>query len=337
MDSAPPKPWYSRRPWIVGIIVLAIFIIALCYVYMIYGNIFLRYPKYNFHHETWMAKLAPQTQLKDIVFPGSHDSLMFEPVKFKVKYTNMEENVKNFQKFSFIPGINYKVNRWTQTQNSSILEQLNNGIRAFDFRIAAKDKICYGFHSFLGPELKPSLDDINTFLGQNPQEIILISVRTDIDACKTLVYDYLGDKIFNYAPSDNLKDLALEDLWARNKNIIISDWQDSKIIISDWLNSYDEEAKIDYLTSHLKTRLAGDGDNNAEFYNLEWTLTPQTNQVGFNYDSLLYSSYKFNQNLPKFLKTLPPELKSQINILSIDNSASFDLYALIERTFYEND
>ena len=69
---------------------------------------------------------------------------------------------------------------------------------------------------------------------------------------------------------------------------------------------------------------------------MEWTLTPQTRQVGFDYDSLLYKSYKFNQKLPLFLENLPPELKSQINILSVDNSASFDLYALIERTFYPN-
>ena len=328
------ETWYSRRPWLLAvIIVLSIFVIVFCYIYMLYGNIFLDYPRYNFHHEKWMAKLSSQTQLKDIVFPGSHDSLIFEPVKFKTKYDNIAEDAIKFQKLSFIPGINYKVNRWTQTQNSIILEQLNNGIRAFDFRIAEKDNICYGFHTFLGSELKPSLDDIKTFLKQNPKEIILLSVRTDDDLCKDLIYDSLNDKIFHYNPTDNLKNLTLEDLWARNKNVIISDWQDSKIIISDWLNSYDEEEKINYLEDHLKIRLTEDDENNNEFYNLEWTLTPQTMQVGFHYDSLLYSSYKFNQKLPKFLKTLPSQLKSQINILSIDNVASFDLYALIERTF----
>ena len=329
------ETWYSRRPWLLAvIIVLSIFVIVFCYIYMLYGNIFLDYPRYNFHHEKWMAKLSSQTQLKDIVFPGSHDSLIFEPIKFKTKYANIEAGGKTFQKVSFIPGINEKVNRWTQTQNSTILEQLNNGIRAFDFRITSKDDICYGFHTFLGSELKPSLDDIKTFLKQNPKEIILITVRTDIDLCKNLIHDSLDDKIFHYNPTDNLKTLTLEDLWARNKNVIISDWQNSKIIISDWLNSYDEEEKIDYWTNHLKTRLAMDDENNNEFYNLEWTLTPQTKQVGFHSDSLLYSSYKFNQKLSKFLKTLPPQLKDQINILSIDNSSSFDLYALIERTFY---
>ena len=133
---------------------------------MLYGNVYLSYPKHNFHHEKWMEQLSPQTQLKDIVFPGSHDSLIFEPIKFKTKYDNIAEDAIKFQKLSFIPGINYKVNRWTQTQNSTILEQLNNGIRAFDFRITEKDNICYGFHTFLGSELKSSLDDIKTFLEQ---------------------------------------------------------------------------------------------------------------------------------------------------------------------------
>ena len=329
------ETWYERRPWLLAVVILIfIFVIIFCYIYMLYGNVYLSYPKHNFHHKKWMEQLSPQTQLKDIVFPGSHDSLIFEPIKFKTKYDNIAEATTNFQKLSFIPGINYKVNRWTQTQNSTILEQLNNGIRAFDFRIAEKDNICYGFHTFLGSELKPSLDDIKTFLKQNPKEIILLSVRTDDDLCKDLIDDSLNDKIFHYNPTDNLKNLTLEDLWARNKNVIISDWQNSKIIISDWLNSYDEEEKINYLEDHLKIRLAEDDENNNEFYNLEWTLTPQTKQVGFHSDSLLYSSYKFNQKLSKFLKTLPPQLKDQINILSIDNSSSFDLYALIERTFY---
>ncbi len=338
MDPAPPRiPWHSRNPNLLAVIItVSIIFVVLCYVYMLYGNFLLYSPKRKYHHRRWMSKLPPQTRLGDIVFPGTHDSLIFEPIKFNAKYTNIEENTTNFQKVSFIPGINYKVNRWTQTQNSTILEQLNNGIRAFDFRITETGGTCYGFHTFLGSPLRPSLKDFKIFLKRNPKEIVLISVRTNIDSCKTFVADYLADKIFPYAPADNLKNLTLGDLWGFNKNVIISDWDDSRTIISDWLNSYDEEEKNDYIYDRLEERSAKDDETNNKFYNVEWTLTPQTRQVGFDYDSLLYKSYKFNQKLPLFLESLPPELKSQINILSVDNSASFDLYALIERTFYPN-
>ena len=65
-----------------------------------------------------------------------------------------------------------------------------------------------------------------------------------------MLYTYLEDKIFNFTPSDNVKNLTLEDLWQRNKNIIIS--IKNKIITSDWLNSYNEEEKTDYIKTRLK-------------------------------------------------------------------------------------
>ena len=322
------------NPFLLGILIVISLIFNIGYLYAIYGNIFLQSPKYKYPHKRWMANLNAKTQLKDIVFPGSHDSLIFEPITFKQKYTDMAKSTKTFQTVSFIPGINYKVNRWTQTQNSTILEQLNNGIRSFDFRVAEKNNLCYGFHTFLGPPFKPSLDDIKTFLEQNPKEIILITIRTKSDSCKQMLYDELDDKIWYYNPSDNIKTLTLENLWKRNKNIIISDWNTSRIIISDWLDSYDEEENAAHIKSRLKIQHKNDTEDNNKFYNLEWTVTPQTAQVLFNYDSLLYKSYKFNQKLPLFLENLSDKLKSQINIISIDNSASFDLYKLVERTFH---
>ena len=209
-------------------------------------------------------------------------------------------------------------------------EQLNNGIRSFDFRVAEKDNICYGYHTYIATKFIPSLKDIKTFLEKNPKEIILITIRTKIKSCSNMLYTYLEDKIFNFTPSDNVKNLTLEDLWQRNKNIIIS--IKNKIITSDWLNSYNEEEKTDYIKTRLKIRHKTKVNDN-KFYNLEWTVTPQTTQILFNYDSLLYKSYKFNQKLPLFLETLSDKLKSQINIISIDNSSSIDLYTIIKKNF----
>ena len=317
------------NPFLLGILIAStIFIIG--YLYAIYGNVFLQSPKYKYHHENWMANLNAETQLKDIVFPGSHDSLIFKPIDFKKKYTGIDKPATTYQKVTFIPGINHKVNRWTQTQNSTILEQLNNGIRSFDFRVAEKDNICYGYHTYIATKFIPSLKDIKTFLEKNPKEIILIKIKTKTKLCSKMFYTYLEDKIFNFTPSDNVKNLTLEDLWQRNKNIIIS--IKNKIITSDWLNSYNEEEKTDYIKTRLKIRHKTKVNDN-KFYNLEWTVTPQTTQILFNYDSLLYKSYKFNQKLPLFLETLSDKLKSQINIISIDNSSSIDLYTIIKKNF----
>ncbi|NQY43967.1 MAG: hypothetical protein HRT87_11560 [Legionellales bacterium] len=237
------------NPFLLGILIAStIFIIG--YLYAIYGNVFLQYPKYKYHHENWIANLNAKTQLKDIVFPGSHDSLIFKPIDFKKKYTGIDKPATTYQKVTFIPGINHKVNRWTQTQNSTILEQLNNGIRSFDFRVAEKDNICYGYHTYIATKFIPSLKDIKTFLEKNPKEIILITIKTKTKLCSKMLYTYLEDKIFNFTPSDNVKNLTLEDLWQRNKNIIIS--IKNKIITSDWLNSYNEEEKTDYIKTRLK-------------------------------------------------------------------------------------
>ena len=77
------------NPFLLGILIVKSLIFNIGYLYAIYGNIFLQSPKYKYPHKRWMANLNAKTQLKDIVFPGSHDSLIFEPITFKQKYTDM--------------------------------------------------------------------------------------------------------------------------------------------------------------------------------------------------------------------------------------------------------
>ena len=48
-------------------------------------QLFMSKLKYKYHHEKWIANLKAKTQIKDIDFPGSHDSIIFKPIDFKQK------------------------------------------------------------------------------------------------------------------------------------------------------------------------------------------------------------------------------------------------------------
>jgi len=100
----------------------------------------------------WMKHLNQSLPLNQIAIPGTHDSGTY--------------------------GSGCSA-RDIRAQSRNITQQLNDGIRYFDFRGEwAFGQIYYSHGGSLCGEFQYGLDDIQVFLGQNPSEIVVIKLRS---------------------------------------------------------------------------------------------------------------------------------------------------------------
>lgn len=104
----------------------------------------------------WMAGLDDEVAINELYIPGSHDSGALH---------------------SFL-GISGKC------QSYGIAEQLHFGVRLFDIRLQLRDNNLAVVHSFVDQKLsfEAVLDEIKSFLEENPTEFIIISIKEDADA-----------------------------------------------------------------------------------------------------------------------------------------------------------
>jgi 1-phosphatidylinositol phosphodiesterase len=101
---------------------------------------------------TWMSQLPDDTRVPGLTIPGTHDS---------AAYT-----------------ISWP---FVATQKLNIQEQLNSGIRYFDFRCGLRDDIVELVHgpTFLGLTLPKVLDTIYTWLEKHPSEALIVQIKED--------------------------------------------------------------------------------------------------------------------------------------------------------------
>lgn len=134
---------------------------------------------------SWMANLPDDIKsqkLTDLQLPGTHDSgatvgdirLDIKPAFAKTWQQKLLYTIIN------LPIVRDIVKNWTVTQDKSIGEQLQEGVRLFDFRLAKDDKgeLRLG-HTFLMGKLQTYLDTIKDFSDKHPGEVIVINMKVD--------------------------------------------------------------------------------------------------------------------------------------------------------------
>lgn len=153
---------------------------------------------YQIGTENWMEKIyekSPQTLLKDIIIPGTHDSGTY----------------KSFSKIS-------------TTQDRSIYQSLEDGIRYIDLRIGAGGKIVHGIEKGPSGSVKTVLDDIAKFAKKNPKEIIFVDMHevpldeAELKNLKGLIDGTIKDRL---VPTSSVSWISFQQLWNMNKNIIL--------------------------------------------------------------------------------------------------------------------
>lgn len=160
----------------------------------------------------WMADIKDQTKLGQLAIPGTHDS-----GAYRVPYDVGE------------------------TQDWGITEQLNNGVRFLDIRIANRlgshddFEIRHGILR-LGSFNDLVMNQVNVFLNSHPQETILMSIRNEdtLDIAR-LESDYIyaaNSKFYQGAIDGNTE---LGDV--RGKIVIFNRYNPSNAVGINWSHS----------------------------------------------------------------------------------------------------
>jgi hypothetical protein len=142
----------------------------------------------------WCSRIPDNARINDLAIPGTHDSAAW------THHWN-------------VPG---SPGTWAQRKN--ITEQLNLGIRVLDLRVGyASNNWTLGISSFVGmfhgpiyvgTTLVSVLTEIDTWLGQNPQELVILvfqqqgkSGQRDVaDEVGTMVRATFGQRLFTFRP-----------------------------------------------------------------------------------------------------------------------------------------
>lgn len=180
--------------------------------------------------ERWMEYLpsdvTSQTQLKDLLIPGSHDSATFDldPARGKAD---------DFSSYLEIP--DEKIERWFKTQNLDFTEQLKIGVRYFDLRIikhpVTRDiRFVHGL--FSRKTVKEYLKDIRKFLDENKKEVVLLDFNhiynmdknDHISLCTEMESTFNGMMLNRKKCLDNdmlLSKMTLSELWELNGRVVV--------------------------------------------------------------------------------------------------------------------
>jgi len=258
-------------------------------------------------HPNWMSNIDDTKTLHDIVLPGTHDSLIFDDVNLKINYQGPKSGFVNaIQKLSWLPGLSYKIAKWSKTQGSDIQTQLEHGIRSFDVRVVmASNSTCRGIHSFVASDFELFLTQILKFLTSYPTEFLLIRYRSESATCDQMFVNQLGALMVQNTSSP----LSHPIQQLRGKIIISLEQQTpsssalipyyfSQFVHHDWLNTFSLAKK----KSYIKDSLAYYEIDKELLFNLDWTLTPQTTDVILGPYSLKVGAQNINSNLDLFLQ-----------------------------------
>ncbi|XP_039280469.1 PI-PLC X domain-containing protein 2 isoform X4 [Nilaparvata lugens] len=131
--------------------------------------------------KNWMTNLDEEVKTVPVIFlsiPGSHDSMTYTINESSKVAPDAQLFVKILTKI-FGNIVKRIVLKWSITQNSTVEEQLNYGIRYFDLRLATNDTDSnfYITHALFGEQIDNILIEINKFLTENEQEIVILDFQ----------------------------------------------------------------------------------------------------------------------------------------------------------------
>lgn len=223
------------------------------------------------------------------------------------------------------------VKNWTKTQLLNITDQLNAGIRYFDFRIAPKTQSSdlYFVHGLYGLQIIEMVEEINKFLDINTQEVVFLDFQifynVNREQHQKLVEEMikiLGNKIIFYSDSIRLNDITLETLSKNGQQVFIfyrpedvrkhfpKLWP-SFMLPNPWANTMNSSILKKFLTFGLRER-----DEN-RFYVSQAILTPSYSFVILNFFSNLTKKMIIPCNF-NISEWLDDQTNLNLNIVMVD-------------------
>lgn len=195
------------------------------------------------YRSRWMEDLAAHIKdrpLNRIALPGTHDSGTYSLSPTSPISRDASTAVYDARAVS---GMSSRVYDWALTQNLSISQQLEAGIRYLDVRVLDRraadlsgnavdygdaDKALFVAHSMYGCRVEEIFDQVEGFLRKNTREIVILRLGTNGPGSLTergkrhlvheLLYKRLGDLM---APRKLGPRVTPAALWAAGKRLIV--------------------------------------------------------------------------------------------------------------------
>lgn len=301
-----------------------------------------------------------QKKLKDLVLPGTHNSgsSHLQGRRERPRGDALPPDTNSLKRSLALAESVYR--GWSQCQKRSVEEQLSDGIRAFDLRLArAKNGKIFCCHGLYGEAFSDILKAVQVFSKRHPKEIILIDLAkfyswgkdekgrdlprpsfsdAEHKALRAQILKALGSSLIPpKLPGPNgpaAWTASLETLWKSGRSIIVHDrhknaqspfWSGS--IESSWANTWKPETMRKRLTRTLSKR------RGKRFFKMNGEATPDQELILKSFDP--FGSFPKDlremarQTNPIFLRWIQRDWASKrINIVQVDHYDQSELLPL---------
>mmetsp|Transcript_33267 Transcript_33267/g.43859 ORF Transcript_33267/g.43859 Transcript_33267/m.43859 type:complete len:458 (+) Transcript_33267:240-1613(+) len=289
---------------------------------------------YKGMYTSWMAELPlsmKQKRINEILLPGTHNSGAYKIDFTKHLNSNSKWKWANFAG-RYIPFIGGIIREWVITQDSTIFEQLEQGIRVLDLRVSINQSDSEQFvisHSFACIPLEEVLQQILAFMEKHQEEVVVITMKPDW-AHRTEIAEYerrmlmqvqrvIGDFLCKKRSRNPCFDcnMTLENMVQHNERILffyscrkiknVCDlnfvWP-GKYVNEVWDDTSDKVQKLTCLQKHFKAVKGSE----RSFNEIPLTLTPQYSDVKRNLWQRLVFSTANQTSIRNMASTMHQEL-----------------------------
>lgn len=263
----------------------------------------------------WMGSLPAamkQRKLHQFVLPGTHDS-----GAYRVDYTvSIETKSRLYRSLNWVcrhlKMVGTWIAKWTKAQHYSIREQLEMGVRSFDFRVSHAQGQFYLTHTFICVPLQEVLQDMRRFMDAHPEEALIIHSKSDWEnregmegdvsqKYRDLISESLGDLLCPPRPSFD-DAMTLMQMVRDQKRIVFCHenfFWNKELFLDRWDDTSDLKKKKEALEATILAYKEQKDSANA----LLFTVTPQKKDFLFK-NSLEQISLPMREAIPLYLNRL---------------------------------
>lgn len=220
----------------------------------------------------WMKELYSrpgmrETRLIDVAIPGTHNSGTYG--------INLLSKLEPGESFFYLL-LRPMVASWSRCQFRSVGQQLRDGIRYLDLRVAYNRRgVPLVVHGLVSVSLQSVISDVKRFVSAHPQEVVLIDAtlswgyknslaapavqgeseqQTKARQLRSLLKSQFEDVQLDYSPN-----LTFAHFWDEGKSVLLLD-SDANQVMDYWPNSIHLEVVKSYLDSAFQNATYFPGD-----------------------------------------------------------------------------
>ncbi|KAL7042631.1 hypothetical protein ACKWTF_001224 [Chironomus riparius] len=268
---------------------------------------------FSYDLENWMKKLPDSIRdnvpIINLAIPGTHNSGSYAINSMSAIAPDADGSTPGLHK-----AFPKRICCWAKTQEYTFKQQLVNGIRYFDLRLAPKGDDIYFVHGVYSTEVTNPLKEISEFLKSHPNEFVFLDCQKFYkfelhhhEKFKAMLLSLFGDVMFS-SPID-LPYLTLSKADDLQKQVVViyrnnpnchETFFKSGYFPNPWANVTSTEKLKDFLDNKIKSR------NPDTAYCTQLILTPDGNYIAARFHLSLKNTCSRH-----VMKDLGPYLKSQ--------------------------